>query len=747
MIIDNNIHQYTRYYEESIHNALNHLNTMKSAFICVVNEHNSLLGIFTKGDLLRWLLKQDVVDLKTPVVDVANKKFIFATDEDPPGKIENLLKDVEYVPIVDHGNRLVGVARKRDNKITIGDRSISEKDPVFIISEIGINHNGSLERAKKLIDASIEAGADCAKFQMRDLESLYSNAGNPDDARENLGSQYTLDLLTRFELPVEQMFEAFDYCKSRGIMPLCTAWDESSLKKLEDYGMEAYKISSADMTNHQLVKSLTRTRKPLICSTGMSDESEIKDTISLLKKSGSQYILLQCNSTYPAPFKDIHLRYMKRLQELGDCLVGYSGHERGNHVPVAAVAMGATVIEKHITLDKSLEGNDHKVSLLPDEFKQMVDAIRQVEEAMGNDNPRQITQGEKMNRTNLAKSLIINRDIKIGETITEEMIEVKSPGRGLQPNYMTALIGRVAKRDFVKGDFFYPADLEDNIARPRHFNFKRPFGVPVRYHDYKTLMKDTNIDFLEFHLSYKDMDQDIKKFFNENYDLGLVVHSPDLFTGDHLLNLASDDEEHRKRSIQELQRVVYITRELKSYFPKWDTPLIVVSLGGFSKDGFVEKSHRFEMYARIADSLSQIDQEGVEIIGQTLPPFPWYFGGQLYLNLFVDPYDTAEFSKKYGYRLCLDISHSKLACNHFGWSFKDFVDIVGPHTAHLHIVDAEGVDSEGLQIGEGDIDFSALADQLEKIVPDASFIPEIWQGHENEGEGFWTALDRLERWF
>jgi sugar phosphate isomerase/epimerase len=134
----------------------------------------------------------------------------------------------------------------------------------------------------------------------------------------------------------------------------------------------------------------------------------------------------------------------------------------------------------------------------------------------------------------------------------------------------------------------------------------------------------------------------------------------------------------------------------------------------------------------------------VEILPQTLPPFPWYFGGQLYLNLFVDPQDTAEFCRQYGYRLCLDISHSKLACNHRKGSFKSFIQQVGPYTAHLHIADAAGVDGEGLQIGEGDLDFPALAADLAQVAPQASFIPEIWQGHKNEGEGFWLALERLE---
>ncbi len=281
----------------------------------------------------------------------------------------------------------------------------------------------------------------------------------------------------------------------------------------------------------------------------------------------------------------------------------------------------------------------------------------------------------------------------------------------------------------------------------RDYQLKRPWGVPVRYHDYRAILKKTNPDFLEFHLSYKDMEADIRQYFDEEYDMDLIVHSPDLFPGDHLLNLAAEDESYRKRSVQELQRVADVTRELQPFFKKASHPLIVVSVGGFTKDAHLPAEDRDRLYEIVAQSLSEVESEGVEFIPQTLPPFPWYFGGQLYLNVFVTPEDSAAFCEKHGYRLCLDISHSKLACNHYNLSFKEFVECVGPHSTHLHIVDAAGVDGEGLQIGEGEVDFPALAADLDKTAPNASFIPEIWQGHQNKGEGFWIAMDRLEQWF
>ena len=748
MLIDRNLSKYIVFSEDSILNALKKISDNKSRIIFSVTESGVLEGVLTDGDLRRWLVEQNTIDLNQAVFQVSNKQFKYASFEEDPEKINSYFSEqIEFIPLLDDNDRLVAIAGKRPNEIKIGDFIINNESPTFIIAEIGNNHNGSLDLAKKLIDQAIAAGANCAKFQLRSLKSLYHNAGNADDASEDLGSQYTLDLLSRFQLSDEEMLQAFDYCKQKGILPLCTPWDLDSLNILENYGMVGYKVASADLTNHELLKALAKTGKPLICSTGMSTEAEISESVKLLQKLGAMYVLLHCNSTYPAPFKDVNLNYINRLKELGDCPVGYSGHERGINIAIAAVSKGAKVIEKHFTLDKSMEGNDHKVSLLPEEFKSMVEGVRQVEEALGTASERQLSQGELMNRETLAKSLIINCDLQPGEVITEAMIEVKSPGKGLQPNRRKELIGKKAKRPLKIGDFFFASDLEEAQITAKNYKFNRPWGLPVRYHDFTKLLIKSNPDLLEFHLSYKDLEQDIKQYFDNTYDLDFVVHSPELFAGDHVLDLCSLDEDYRNHSIQELQRVIDITRQLKPYFKKASRPLIVTNIGGFTLDEPLPINQRQKYYELLLDSLSKLDQEGVEIIPQTMPPFPWHFGGQRYHNLFVAPQDIAEFCSQHNYRICLDISHSKLACNHHNFSFKEFVEKVGFYTAHLHIADAEGLDGEGLQIENGDIDFPALAEDLKKTAPNASFIPEIWQGHKNEGEGFWLALERLEIFF
>jgi sialic acid synthase SpsE/sugar phosphate isomerase/epimerase len=745
MFIDRNLAKYIVFAEDSVLNALKKIGDNKSRIVFSVTESGVLEGIMTDGDFRRWLVAQDDINLNQAVNQVSNKSFkSLPADTDPVEIAAAFSEVVEFIPLLDAAQHLVAVARRRSDALQIGDFEIDQDSPTFIIAEIGNNHNGDVALAKQLVDLAKTAGANCAKFQMRDMQALYRNAGQADDASEDLGSQYTLDLLSRFQLSIAQMLEVFDYCKAQSILPLCTPWDIPSLNALEAYGMLAYKVASADLTNHDLLKALAQTGKPIMCSTGMATEREIAESAKLLQRLGAAYVLLHCNSTYPAPFKDVNLNYLDRLKEIGDCPVGYSGHERDIYVSIAAVAKGAKIIEKHFTIDKTMEGNDHKVSLLPDEFAAMVVGIRQVEAAMGTDGERRLSQGEMMNRETLAKSLMINCPLQAGEIITASMIDVKSPGKGLQPNRRSELIGRPAKRIFKSGDFFYPSDLAEARIQARPYQFSRPWGLPVRYHDFTTMLKQTNPDLLEFHLSYKDLEQDIHRYFDQSYDLDLVVHSPELFAGDHVLDLCSPNASYRQQSIAELQRVIDITRKLKPFFSRSARPCIVTNIGGFTSDKPLPESERAYLYSLLADSLSTLDQTGVEIIPQTMPPFPWHFGGQRYHNLFVDPQDTVNFCQEHNYRLCLDLSHSKLACNHHKISFQEFIRQVGPYTAHLHIADARGTDGEGLQIGEGEIDFRALASDLLSTCPTASFIPEIWQGHKNDGEGFWLSLEKLE---
>ena len=612
----------------------------------------------------------------------------------------------------------------------------------FIIAEIGNNHNGDFERAMQMIDFAVDMGADCAKFQMRHMDKVYRQRTLQKQG-EDLGTEYVLDLLERFELSVDEQRKLAVYCQQKGILYLCTPWDYRSIEVLESFDVPAYKVASADLTNLPLIDFLCQTGKPLILSTGMSTPQEVKITVDFLNQRGVQFILLHCNSTYPAPFQDIQLKWMEELRKIHP-LVGYSGHERGIAVTLAAVALGACVVERHFTLDRTMEGPDHAASLEFKEFQQLINGIREIEQALGDGRERGLSQGEMINRENLAKSLVASRPLKRGTVLQAQDIQVRSPGQGLSPQRYEALLGRTLHRDLATEDFFYPSDLLDERVEPRNYRFKRPWGVPVRYHDFQEYQRRVPADLFEFHQSYSDMDLNPEDYLSGTYDCDFVVHAPELFAGSHLMDLASPDETYRRFSLTETQRVIDITRSLKKFFPKTQRPMIVANVGGFSMDTPLPASEKQAYYERFAASLEELDSEGVELIPQTMAPFPWHFGGQRYQNLFVQLSEIQEWCSRLNLRMCYDVSHSSLTCNHFGLDFYEFTAGIAPHTAHLHLGDAKGVNGEGLQVGEGSLDFDRLGQLLDTGCPQASFIPEIWQGHKNGGEGFWIALERLE---
>ena len=757
MIIERDLTSYVVYSGDPVLRALEKITANKARIIFLVDAHGHLDGVLSDGDFRRWVSSAASIDTDVPALEAANTSPRSLPIGSTPAEISHAFGEgVDHVALVDERGHLVAVAINRSDELHIGRHVVAADAPTLVISEIGINHQGDISLAKQLVDLSAEAGADIVKFQLRDMEALYRQ-GAGGSSGEDLGPQYVLDLLAKYNLDADQLFEVFDHCAEVGVDVMCTAWDPRSVDRLVEYGVPSLKVASADMTNHALLRHMAASGTPMVISTGMSTEGEIRETVELIRSTGVAHAFLHCQSTYPAPFKDVNLAYLTRLAELTQAPVGYSGHERGFHVAVAAVALGARIIEKHFTLDRGLEGNDHKVSLLPAEFKEMVQRIREVEEALGSTAPRSVSTGEMMNRVNLAKSLVATRRIEVGHLLTTEDVDIKSPGRGLQPNAYDKLVGRTTTRALEPGDFFYATDLGEGTPKGRAYEFRRPWGLATRYHDIEAMTRDTTPDFLEFHFSYKDLDLPVAEVFAPYPDglpMGFTTHSPDLFAGDFLLNLASEDDEHWERSIAELQRVVDTTREMAQHFrkPADDRadelgPVIVASLGGFTKDAFVAPAEREAMYARVAAGLARVDDSGVRLLAQTLPPYPWYMGGQLYCNLFVDPRDTAAFAEKYDRRLCFDVSHSKLAANYLGLTFAETTDLLAPHTDHLHLVDATGVDGEGVQVGDGEIDWPLLAQQLDTLAPGVSFIPEIWQGHVNDGEGFWIALERLEQWF
>lgn len=324
---------------------------------------------------------------------------------------------------------------------------------VLIIAEAGVNHNGSLELAKQLIDKAVEAGVDIIKFQTFKSEKLVSkDAKQAEYQQKNIGKkgEGQLAMLKKLELSHEYHEELMAYCREKGIRFFSTAFDMDSIDYLHSLNMGLWKIPSGEITNYPYLRKIAQYQEPVILSTGMCELNDIEAALNVLLEFGAkkeQITILHCNTEYPTPLGDVNLKAMLEIGEKFGVQVGYSDHTKGIEVPIAAVALGATVIEKHFTLDKNMEGPDHKASLEPEELKAMVSAIRNIELALGTGH-KTISESERKNIEIARKSIVSACPIKKGEMFTEENLTVKRPGTGISPMQWNEIVGQTARKDF-----------------------------------------------------------------------------------------------------------------------------------------------------------------------------------------------------------------------------------------------------------------------------------------------------------
>jgi N,N'-diacetyllegionaminate synthase len=327
------------------------------------------------------------------------------------------------------------------------------KQRTLIIAEAGINHNGSLEMAKKLVDIAKECGADIVKFQTAKLDSLVSKyADMAEYQKHNTGkAESQKEMLSKLILSFDEFVELADYCKRVGIIFLSTPFDIESIHFLNDK-QEIWKVPSGEITNYPYLVEIGKTHKDVILSTGMAEMDEIAAAIKVLEENGTPHItILHCTTEYPAPFESVNLNVMKTLGERFGYPIGYSDHTQGIEVDIAAVALGASVIEKHFTLDRNLPGPDHKASLEPHELENMIKSIRKIELALGGDK-KHMSRAELMNRDVARKSIVALTKISKGETLTEENITTKRPGTGINPMEWNKVLGTKAIKDFEEDE-------------------------------------------------------------------------------------------------------------------------------------------------------------------------------------------------------------------------------------------------------------------------------------------------------
>lgn len=327
----------------------------------------------------------------------------------------------------------------------------------LIIAEAGVNHNGDIAKAKALIDKGAEAGVDYVKFQTFKAEKLVTKqaqrASYQDKNTQNNDSQY--EMLKKLELSQALHQELMDYCNQKGVKFLSTGFDSESLVFLAQLGITIAKVPSGEITNLPYLRQVASIFPEVILSTGMATIDEIKDAVKVLIDNGvskDKITILHCNTEYPTPMEDVNLKAMLHIQRELGLPIGYSDHTLGIEVPIAAVALGATVIEKHFTLDKTLPGPDHKASLEPNELKAMVSAIRNIEKAIGGSGLKEVSKSEEKNKPIARKSIVASTNIKKGDIFTPENLTVKRPGTGISPMQWDEVIGKTAKKDFEEDD-------------------------------------------------------------------------------------------------------------------------------------------------------------------------------------------------------------------------------------------------------------------------------------------------------
>ena len=323
------------------------------------------------------------------------------------------------------------------------------EESTFIIAEIGVNHNGSIELAKNMIKSASRCGVDAVKFQTFRSEDLVTeNAKTAEYQQKNANENSQFEMLKKLELTFEDFKELKDYASKCNVMFISSPFDINSVDLLENLNVSLYKLGSGELNNFELIDYVQKTNKPMILSTGMATLEEIKETYDFIENK-ENLIILHCITGYPTSFEEANLNFIKTLQSEFDVPIGFSDHSPGIELPIAAVALGACVVEKHFTLDKTLEGPDHKASLNPVEFKTMVDAIRNVEVAMG-DGVRKFSENELEIKKIARKSIILNEDISEGIRIEKKMLAIKRPGTGIAPKYINQVIGRKVNQDLNK---------------------------------------------------------------------------------------------------------------------------------------------------------------------------------------------------------------------------------------------------------------------------------------------------------
>jgi len=598
---------------------------------------------------------------------------------------------------------------------------------IQIIAEIGINHDGDIEKAKELIDSSFRSGAHAIKFQYRNLNNAYS-----DNAKE-IGDEMLSKEINRNYLSPDQLIGLSGYAKDLGLEVGISFFDK---KDIQDFDKQIaifdfFKIPSVELTNSDLIDALLGLNKHLYISLGTHNEVEVVNALERLPKTG--WTPMHCISNYPVTLENARLGYITYLQNKWGIGVGYSSHDDDWEVCLLAIQMGVTVVERHITLDRGADGLDHSSSSTPDHFEKMARFATAMPFLLAGNSPRVANQGELLNRQNLGRSYYVIDNFAKGYVLNMSDLEYRSPHTGLDKTNIEEYIGKPLQADISKGEvvtkgiFNKVVPISDKIIGIAK---EMKLSLPVRLHDYKRMESMFPIGAFEFHLSFDEVLSEID-CTNISPDNRYSIHLPDYINPTQLMDPFSEDGEQKEASLILLERTVKFSDKLQAL-----TGDKVPVVGSFS----VVHIDREDFFEKHSELLKSYLKRGVEIVPQWLPPIAWYFGGSVGLNVMNEPGDV-KYLKKHDLGVCMDICHLILGRNYYDFSADSIINDLKDQVQHIHIADAVGIDGEGLAIGDGDLENVAL---IQKVLNyDCLKVIEVWQGHLDNGAGFRKEIIKL----
>ena len=605
---------------------------------------------------------------------------------------------------------------------------LSNYSSPVVIAELGINHSGSYELAKGLIMGAKESGVNAVKFQYRNLDRAYS------DDKNEIGDSIISYEINRNFLTIENILELTEFAQRINLSVGISFFTSQDIKDFSDSVkvFDFYKIPSPELTNLSLINELLELEKYVLISTGAHSEEEIESVFYNLPEVG--WSPMHCISNYPALSINAKLGYIKYLNRKWKKPVGYSSHDEDWVNIIGAIALGAKIIERHITKNKYDIGLDHGSSSDFKEFSKISKYALDSKHIFYGDSPRIPNQGELINLQNLGRTFYANRDISSVEILLEQDFDYKSPRIGLGYKDFQDATGSPILKTIKKGQAVISDHLNEVVQVSKkviNFANQHKISIPVRIHDYIKIREELPTSFYEFHLSYKEV-ADLEDLFFVNRSDSVSIHLPDYVNAHYLLDPFSNIAQQRKASLALIGKISSLVR---AYQAKYQKKIIVV--GSFSS---IQRSDK-NFYDKCERLSNQLLLQDINLCFQWLPPYAWYFGGSKKITVFNQEKDCGEILQR-KLPVCLDTSHLILGANFFGFNAKQILTLIEANIVHTHISDAIGIDGEGMQFGSSskpnsDLILSLLDKDIVKVI-------EVWQGHSNNFRGFKEGLIKLK---